>query len=145
MPKAPKQPRLSKEQVAQQTRQQQEAQKGKKIVRENLFPVLLKHATTIADGERKCEIFKTVIMMAMQRPFKNMTVGELDFKEDLDAEKDDKSLVIFTDFLEAFKGIPIGDAIKILSEFEQGISAYMQNELRVREFKTLTLEDLIGE
>lgn len=143
MPK-PKQPKLTKTQLAQQFSQQQEAQKGKKIVREILFPILEKHATTISNAERMTEVFKTVIMLAMQRPFKDKSVGDLDFSEDLNNEKDDKSKEIFEDFLEGFKDTPIPDAVKILSEFEQGINAYMQNELRIREFKTLTLEDLIG-
>lgn len=140
----PKQPKLSKEQLAQQMKAQQDAQKGKKIVREILFPILSKHATTISNAERMTEIFKTVIMLAMQRPFKDYKVGDLDFSEDINNEKDDKSMEIFKDFIEGFKDTPIPDAVKILNEFEQGINAYFQNESRTREFKTLTLEDLIG-
>lgn len=135
---------MSKEQVASQMKLMQEAEKGKKIVREVLYPILHEHATTISNAERMTEVFKTVIMLAMQRPFKDKTVGELDFSEDLNNEKDDKSKAIFEAFLSGFKGIPIGEAVKILSEFEGGINAYFSNQSRVTEFKSLTLEDLIG-
>lgn len=141
----PKQPPKSKEQIAHELRQRQEAEKGKKIVRETLYPILHEHATTIANAEHMTEVFKVIIMQAMQRPFKDKLIGDLDFKEDLDNEKDDKSRVIFEAFVNGFKDIAISDAVKILQEFEGGINAYFQNESRTRKFDTLGLKDLIGE
>ena len=140
-----KEPKKSKEQLAHELKVRTEAQKGKKIVSEILFPILHEHATTISNAERMTEIFKTIIMLAMQRPFKDKNVGDLDFSEDLNSEKDDKSKVIFEAFVEGFKDIPIPEAVKILQEFEGGINAYFQNESRTRKFDTLELKDLIGE
>lgn len=140
-----KQLKPSKEQIAQQLKLRSEAEKGKKVVREILYPILHEHATTISNAGRMCEIFKAVMMVAMQRPFKDKNVGDLDFSEDLNNEKDDKSKVIFEAFLEGFKDIPIPEAVKILQEFEGGINAYFQNESRIRKFDTLELKDLIGE
>jgi hypothetical protein len=138
------QPKLSKAEIAQQMKARQEADRGKSIVRDVLYPILHEHATTISNAERMTEIFKTVIMLAMQRPFKDKTVGDLDFSEDINNEKDDKSRIIFQSFLDGFKGVPIGEAVKILQEFSGGVNAYFDNESRTREFTSLTLEDLIG-
>lgn len=139
----PKQPKLTKEQLAQGIKAQQEAQKGKKIVREVLFPVLQKHATTISNAERMVEVFKTVIMVVQQKPFKDKTIGDLDFSEEINQD-DDKSRPIFEDLVEAFKDMPIGETIKILNEFGGAIDSYFTRESQTREFSTLTLEDLIG-
>lgn len=139
-----KQPKLSKEQIVEQMKRVAEAQKGKKIVSDILYPILQKHATTIQNAERLTEVFKVIIMQAMQRPFQDKNVGDLDFSEDLQNEGDDKSREIFLAFTERFKDTPIADAVKILNEFEGGINAYMQREIRSREFSTMTLEDLIG-
>lgn len=140
-----KQPKPSKAQLAHELKLRSEAEKGRKVVRDVLYPILHEHATTISNAERMCEVFKTVIMLAMQRPFKDKSVGDLDFSEDMNAEKDDKSKVIFEAFVNGFKDIPIPDAVKILQEFEGGINAYFQNESRTRKFDTLELKDLIGE
>lgn len=139
----PKQPKLTKEQIAQGLKAQQEAQKGKKIVREVLFPVLQKHATTISNAERMVEVFKTVIMVVQQKPFKDKTIGDLDFTEEINQD-DDKSRPIFEDFVEAFKDMPIGETVKILNEFGGAIDSYFTRESQIRQFNTLTLEDLIG-
>lgn len=140
-----KKPKLSKQQIAQQMKQIEEAKKGKKIVRKILYPILKKHATTIANSERITEIFKVVIMQAMQIPFKDKKVGDLDFTPMLADEKDEKSKAIFEACVNGFKDIKISEAIKILGEYEGGVNAYLQNELKTREFKTLKLEDLLGE
>lgn len=139
-----KQSHKSKEQVAHEMRLKQEADKGKAIVRDVLFPILWEHATTISNAERLAEIFKVIIMQAMQAPFKDKNIGDLDFKPMLNEEKDDKSRQIFVAFTGGFKDIKITDAVKILQEFEGGINAYFSAESHKREFKTLTLEDLIG-
>lgn len=140
----PKQPKLSKEQIAQQMKAKAEAQKGKQIVQDILYPILHEHATTIANSKRLTEIFKVIIMQAMQIPFKDKTTGDLDFSPMLDEEKDDKSRIIFQAFVDGFKDVKIADAIKILQEYDSGVDAYLQQELQKREFKSLTLEDLIG-
>lgn len=134
---------MTKAQVAQQLRQRVEVEKGKKIVREIIFPILQKHATTISNGERMVEVFKTVIMVAQQKPFRDKTIGDLDFSEEIESD-DEKSRPIFEDFVEGFKDVPIGTAVKVLDEFSGAINAYFDHESRVREFKTLTIEDLIG-
>jgi len=135
---------MTKEQVAQQMKMKAEAMKGKEIVKNILYPILHEHATSIANSERLTEIFKVIIMQAMQIPFKDKTIGDLDFSPMLDDEKDDKSRLIFTAFVKGFKDIKITDAVKILQEYEGGVNAYLQKELQTREFKSLTLEDLIG-
>lgn len=139
-----KQPKLSKEELIQRAKAIAEAEKGKKIVREVLFPILQEHATTIQNAERLTEIFKVVIMQAMQIPFKDKTVGDLDFESMLADEKEDKSKATFIAFTKGFKDVPIADAVKILQEFSGGISAVVEQEMKKREFKTITLEDLIG-
>lgn len=83
-------------------------------------------------------------MQAMQIPFKDKMVGDLDFEPMLAEEKGDKSEEVFRDLIESFKEVKITDAVKILNEYEGGIGAYMQKELQTRLFDTLTLEDLIG-
>jgi len=135
---------MTKEQVAQQMKMKAEAMKGKEIVKNILYPILHEHATSIANSERLTEIFKVIIMQAMQIPFKDKTIGDLDFSPMLDDEKDDKSRLIFTAFVKGFKDIKITDAVKILQEYEGGVNAYLQKELQTREFKSLSLEDLIG-
>lgn len=139
-----KQPHKSKEQVAHEMKLKAEADKGKAIVRDVLFPILWEHATTISNAERLAEIFKVIIMQAMQMPFKDKNIGDLDFKPMLDEEKDDKSKQTFIAFVEGFKDIKITDAVKILQEFDGGVNAYFSAESHKRDFKTLTLEDLIG-
>lgn len=140
----PKQPKPSKAELAEQMKRVAEAQKGKKIVSEILYPILEKYATTIQNAEHLTEVFKVIIMQAMQHPFQDKKVGDLDFSEDLQNEGDDKSREIFIAFTEGFKDTSITDAVKILNEFEGGINAFTQRELRTREFSTMTLEDLIG-
>lgn len=139
-----KQPKLSKEQLAYQMKLRQEAEHGKKIVTEVLYPILHEHATTISNSERMTEIFKVAIMQAMQIPFKDKTIGDLDFSSMMNEEKEDKSRIIFEAFIDGFKDTKITDAVKILQEYEGGVNAYLQKELQTREFKSLTLEDLLG-
>lgn len=140
----PKQPKLTKQQIAQQMKMKEEAMKGKQIVQDVLYPILHEHATTISNSERLTEIFKVCIMQAMQIPFKDKTIGDLDFSSMLDEEKDEKSVAIFNAFIDGFKNVKITDAVKILQEYEGGVNAYLQKELQSREFKSLTLDDLIG-
>lgn len=137
------QPKLSKEEIAAHLKAKTEAEKGKAIVRDILYPILHEHATTISNAERMAEIFKTVIMVVQQKPFKDKTIGDLDFTEELDQD-DEKSRPVFQAFIDGFKNVPIGEAVKILNEFGGGVNAYFDNESRTRDFKTLTLEDLIG-
>lgn len=140
----PKQPKMTKEQIAQQMKMKEEAAKGKKIVTHVLYPILHEHATTIANSKRLTEIFKVIIMQAMQIPFRDKAVGDLDFSPMLEEEKDQASRIIFQSFVDGFKDVKITDAVKILQEYEGGVDAYLQQELSTREFKSLTLEDLIG-
>jgi hypothetical protein len=82
-----KRPNKNKEQLSQEMKQIANAQKGRKIVREVLYPVLLKYADTIRQAEMFADIFKVAITVNMQRPFKEKNIGDLDWSAELKEEQ----------------------------------------------------------
>lgn len=143
MPKKEKRPNPSKAQLAGQQKLMQDIQRRKHIVRDQLYPVLHEHATTVHDASGKAEVFKTLVLMAMQKPFREATVGELDFTDAMSSE-DEAGKIVFSAFLDAFKDVKIADTLAVLQELDGGLQSYFQGERRKREFKTITIEDLIG-
>lgn len=124
-------------------KQIEDAKKGRKIVREVLYPIFAKRAETIRQAEMFAEIFKIAITVNMQRPFKNKTIGDLDWSQELTEEKEGKSLDLLKDLLKGFKDVPIPDAIKTLEGFEAGIRAYFSLEAQKRPFSDIKLDELV--
>lgn len=133
----------SKQDIRHEMKLIEDAKKGKKIVREVLYPIFVKYADTIRQAELFADIFKVAITVNMQRPFKSKTIGELDWSEELKEEKEGKSHDLLVELLDKFKDVPIPDAIKTLEGFQGGIQAYFEDEKKKRPFKDIKLEELI--
>lgn len=141
-----KQPRRlqnkSRSDIATEMLQKQTAQRRKKIVSSVLFPILLKHSKSIKQAEQFADIFKVNILMQMQKPYKDKSVGALDFSEDIAKDKGEGQ-TLFTELVESFKDISIVDTMAILADFSQGINNFLTNEKNTRQLSDIKLEQLI--
>lgn len=116
----------------------------KRYARDILYPALHEHSTSIQHAQRSCEVMKMVIMGAMQKPFKDKTVGFLDLEKELIAEKDVKDRDLFLAFINGFKDIEIGEAVKLFEGMGGAIDGYIRAESAKQSFQSIPLESLIA-
>lgn len=119
-------------------------ERQKKYARDILYPALHEHTTSIQHAQRSCEVMKMVIMGAMQKPFKDKTVGYLELEKELIAEKDVKDRELFLAFINGFKDIEIGEAVKLFEGMGGAIDGYIRAESANKSFKEIPLEKLIA-
>ena len=133
----------SKKQIVQETKLKQDVKRQKAVIKDVLYPIFVKYGKTISMTERFADIFKVAITVNMQRPFKEKTIGDLDWSEELKEEQEGESKQLLTDLIEGFKDVSIPDTMKVLDLFEGGINGVFDLERRTRPFKEIELEKLL--
>ncbi len=133
----------SKEQLAYEMKVREEAERQKRIVKEVLYPALKKHATSIQHAQRTCEIFKTVIMQAMQLPFKDKQMNYLNLKEELTKEKDVQDKELYAKLIDGFDDVAITDTLKLLEGMGGAIDGYIRGQTAKQPFD-IKLEELVN-
>lgn len=137
-----KQPKLSKEQLAQQLKQKQEVIYHRKLAKEVLFPALAKSENLI-DAQQACEILQSVIQAAMMKPYSEATIDILNLGDELAKDTGHKSYPIFAALIEGLKGVKIQDAMKVLQGMGGAIDGYVRLQARNKKFADLQETDLI--
>lgn len=144
MPKQPKQPKqkLSKEQIAQQMAQIAEADRFRKIIREELYPVL-QTVGSIVEAKQLCEILKTVMMNKCNAYWVDKTVLDLALLEELTGEEDVKDREIYEGIIKALNGLSIVDAQKLLQGMGGALDGYTHKIAMGKMMNDIPVEEII--
>lgn len=141
MPK-PKQPKLSKQQIAQQMAMIAEADRFRKIIREDLYPVL-QTAGSIVEVQQLCEILKTVMMNKCNAYWIDKTVLDLALLEELTGEEDVKDREIYEGVINALNGLTIVDAQKLLQGMGGALDGYTHKIAMGKPLSEIPVEEII--
>lgn len=144
MKKKGQEPRVnkSKQQLEFEMAQKAHFERMKKIAREGIFPVLQKHAKNVKHAENTLQIFKSVITIMMQKPYKTMTIEGLKIKEELTTDTSVEDQQFHLDLCEALKDVFIGDAAKLLEGMAGSINGTTSKMAGEKAFDTLTVDDV---
>lgn len=144
MKKKGQEPRVNKpkEQIAHEMAQKAHFERMKKIAREGIFPVLQKHAKNVKHAENTLQIFKSVITIMMQKPYKTMTIEGLKIKEELTDDTSVEDRDFHLELAEALKDVQISDAAKLLEGMAGSINGTTNKMAGEKPFETITVDDV---
>lgn len=145
MPKQPKPkaPKLSKEQIAQQMANIAEANRFKKLIREDIYPVLQK-VGSIAQAQQVCEIIKTVMMHKCNAYWADKTVLDLDLLQELTSEEDVKDREIYIDLITTLNELSITDAQKLLQGMDGILTGHTKRLAHEKNLSEIPVEEIIN-
>lgn len=137
-----KRPKLSKEQVAQQMAMRAEADRFKKIIKENLYPVLQK-AGSLMDAQTLCTVISKVMLAKCNQYWVDKKVSDLKLLEELANDGDAKDREIYTGVIEAINDLPITDAQKLLQGMGGALDGYTRKIAEGKQMADLPVEEII--
>lgn len=142
-PKKVAQPKLSKQQIASQMVMQQEAEGFKKLIREELYPIL-QRLDSMARAQSVAEILKSVMTAKMNDYWSKKTVADLELVAQLDEEGEFKDADVFKDLLTAMADMPIGDAHKLLQGMGGAFDGYARKLASGQKMAELPVDQIIN-
>lgn len=134
--------KLSKEQVAHQFAMKAEADRFKKLIREDLYPIL-QTAGSIVEAQQLCEVMKTVMMSKCNAYWADKNVSELNLEEELTSELDAKDIEIYTNIVKALAPLSIVDAQKLLQGMGGALDGYTRREAAKKPLSEVPVEEII--
>lgn len=143
--KTPKQPPLTKEQLAQKAKLIAEAQKFKKLIREDIFPILSNGAKSLEHAQQVCEILKTVIVNSTNQYWQDKTLSDLKLDEELTSDKNVKDRDVYLGLIEALKDVSIEDSQKLLQGMGGALDGYVRLLARSKDFSEVKVEEIIND
>lgn len=145
MPKQPKPkaPKLSKEQIAQRMAMEADANRFKKLIREDLFPVL-QTVGSVMEAKSLCEIMGVVINGAMNKHWEDKTVKDLNLIDELNADADAKDREVFAAVIGAIENLSIGDAHKLLKGMGGTLDGYTRKIADEKQMSDIKVEEIIA-
>lgn len=143
MPK-PKKLQLSKEQIAQQMKMRQEADRFKKLIRESVYPILQKSGSLI-NAQQVCEIMKTVMMTKVNAYWADKTVADLGLAGELDKDASAKDYEIYSELIKAIEPLTITDAQKLLQGMGGVLDGYTRKIASEKKMEDIPVEDIIND
>lgn len=139
----PKQPKLSKAQIAQQMEMKQDADRFKKLIREEIFPVL-KTLDTMARAQQVAEITKSVMVAKMNDYWSGKTVEDLGLIAQLEEEGEFKDAEIFKQLVAAMSPLTISDAHKLLEGMGGAFDGYARKLSAEKKMEDLSVDEIIN-
>lgn len=137
-----KKPKLSKEQVQQQMAARQEADKFKKLIREDLYPIL-QTAGSIIEAQQLCEVLKTVMMSKCNSYWADKTVADLELLEELAGDENAEDVDTYTKAIQAINSLTITDAQKLLQGMGGALDGYTRREASKKPLIEVPVEEII--
>lgn len=141
-PKKAVQPKLSKEQIAQQMAMKAEADRFKGIIRDKLYPVL-QESGSITDAQQFCEVLKTVIMSKCNAYWADKNISDLGLIDELVGDSDAKDVDIYRAALEAIADLSITDAQKLLQGMGGALDGYTRRVAGAQPLKEVDVTEII--
>lgn len=125
----------TKPQIKAEIDQTLEVQRQRKIVVEKIFPLLLKHSTSIANASQ----ISQVLLMTLRQAYANQMVGkkvkELDIEKQIDPKVPQAS--VYLELFKLFEDESISMANNLLEGVGNEIQRLLQKEQHERSFDTL--------
>jgi hypothetical protein len=134
-------PTKSKEQIAFEMKQKAHFERMKKIAREDIYPVVQKYAKNAKHAENTLQIFKSVITIMMQKPYKDMTIGGLQIREEITGDESVEDRDFHIALCEALNEVSIADAAKLLEGMAGSINGVTNKRAGEAPFD-LTVDDI---
>lgn len=128
--KKPAHENKSKEQIAYEMHQRQEALRKRKFVGEVFFPLLLAQDKSIQHTKNFCKILENDIMATFNEGMKQ-PLSTLGLEKKFEGQEDE-AVVTYRGVLEAFKELPIGEALELISGLPGAIDAALAVKDRER-------------
>ncbi len=144
MPKQPKPKaqKLSKEQIAAQTKAVAEAARLRIVAKEKIFPALI-GTRSMAHAQQVCEILKTVITNAQNHYWKDKTVKDLGLIEEMKDEEEVLDRDVYVALLEGLADISISDAHKLIEGMGGALSTYTLQIARKTKMDSISPDEII--
>ena len=125
----------SKEQLLQDLKQRAEVRRMRLIVRNDIYPFLLKNSANIEDAKMMCGVLTQGWRQAFQARMLEVTVAELDLVKKMDTKNSDyKKFSALNDMLKDEKLVV---ALNMLEGMPQAIDVYLRKENQTRTLKSL--------
>lgn len=123
---------------------QAKAKVFKAIARE-LYPVLQEHTDSLAHAKQSCEIFKTVIIAAMNKYWEGKTVKDLGLLDELTKEEGVKDRELNVQLITILADVPLGDAQNLLQGMNQTLDMYLQEQAAKIALKDVDVKEIVNE
>lgn len=119
-----------------------EADRFKKLIRENLYPIL-QTAGSIIEAQQLCEVLKTVMMSKCNAYWADKKVSDLGLMEELTGDEDAKDVEIYSEVIQAINELPITDAQKLLQGMGGALDGYTRRRADEMLMKDIPVEEII--
>ena len=137
MPK-PKKPIRTKEQLLKEQAQEQEAIRRRKLVKEELYPLLCEVTDNIDDAKRLCGATASAAQSMFLNRMRNLNIEELGLHEMVD--KTNKDSLKFLKLIELIQKENVAVAMELLNGFAQEIDAVIHEENKGKSLKDLDMK-----
>lgn len=136
---ADKKKNKSKETIAWEMKQKQEATRKRAFVTDVFFPLLKKHTKTIHQAKQVCKILQNDIMSTFNMGMKN-PVSTLDLAKKME-EDTTEGATAYKELLGAFKDLTISEALELIGGMPEAIEGGMSVEDRDRSLDEIDFVD----
>ena len=136
---------MTKEQIAHQIMMQNKSKQFKAFVKEKLYPLLQKHTDSLPHAQQSCEVFKTVILQAMNKHWEGKTVSALGLKEELTKEEGVKDVELHMGLIEMLDDVPLGDAQQVLEGMMHALAGIATKESEKIVLKDIPVTQIIND
>lgn len=143
-PPKQKRQKLSKEQIAQQLAMQQEAERFKILIREDVWPALQKTDSAYA-AQKVAEIFKTVMQGKMNDYWTDKKVADLALIDQMNEEGEFPNKAVFMELAEALAELSIADCQKLLQGMASAFDGYGRRLVEQTKMADLPVTEIINE
>lgn len=136
---AEKKKNKSKETIAWEMKQKQEAIRKRAFVTDVFFPLLKKHTKTIHQAKQVCKILQNDIMSTFNMGMKN-PVSTLDLTKKMEEDTSDGATA-YRELAEAFKDVSISEAMELIGGMPEAIDGGLSIETWGRSLEDMNFEE----
>lgn len=132
----------SKEEILQEQRQKEFAQKQKEeterrrvVAKDILFPILLKNSKSIRHAQNICKIMENSILTLHNNQLATKSLSELELAQHFAG--DDEASTTFREMLEAFKDEKLNACLDVIGGMNGAIDSFIAQESNTRSLTEL--------
>lgn len=127
----------SKEQIISESQEVEEIKRQRKMIREEVYPLLITESLNIDDAKMMCNSTALAIKTAFNKMMLSQTIDELGIKTKVDDKPENER---FKKLIEIFENETIYNAVQLLEGTMNAIESFQREESTKRKLDTLKSE-----
>lgn len=133
--KTQKQIHPTKEELIKMAEQKKETIRLRALVKEKLYPILLKGSTSVANAEQMCQIVAMSVQQAFMADMKGKKISDLKICEKLDPKAPQSDY--YAEILDLVQDETVASATRIIEGLGDEIKRLQKKEMSERKLETL--------